>query len=87
MDKLYDIVKFIDEKDSVAVVPVKWVTNGICRWPCSYKPERLNRAIKKCEVPGDDWTDYDISIIYNSGKLFYINFYKFMFFSNFFISF
>ncbi|XP_065669942.1 uncharacterized protein LOC136088869 isoform X2 [Hydra vulgaris] len=66
MDKLYHIVKFIDEKDSVAVVPVKWVTNGICWWPCSYKPKRLNRAIKKCEVPGDDWTDYDISIIYNS---------------------
>ncbi|XP_047136450.1 uncharacterized protein LOC124813453 isoform X2 [Hydra vulgaris] len=66
MDKLYHIVKFIDEKDSVAVVPAKWVTNGICLWPCSYKTERLNRAIKKCEVPGDDWTEYDISIMYNS---------------------
>nr|XP_047142107.1 uncharacterized protein LOC124816556 [Hydra vulgaris] len=66
MDKLYHIVKFIDEKDSVAVVPTKWVTNGICLWPCSYKTERLNRAIKKCEVPGDDWTEYDISIMYNS---------------------
>nr|XP_047126413.1 uncharacterized protein LOC105844066 isoform X2 [Hydra vulgaris] len=66
MDKLYHIVKFIDEKDSVAVAPAKWVTNGICLWPCSYKTERLNRAIKKCEVPGDDWTEYDISIMYNS---------------------
>nr|XP_047122788.1 uncharacterized protein LOC124806172 isoform X2 [Hydra vulgaris] len=66
MDKLYHIVKFIDEKDSVAVVPAKWVTNGIFLWPCSYKTERLNRAIKKCEVPGDDWTEYDISIMYNS---------------------
>nr|XP_047126929.1 uncharacterized protein LOC124808014 isoform X2 [Hydra vulgaris] len=66
MDKLYHIVKFIDEKDSVAVVPAKWVTNCICLWPCSYKTERLNRAIKKCEVPGDDWTEYDISIMYNS---------------------
>ena len=65
--KLYYVVKFI-VSNTVAVAPINWVNEGVCKWP-KYKSERFKRAVKNCEEPSNDWQDFDVQTMCLPGKL------------------
>ena len=67
MSKLYHVVKFVNENDSVEAVSTTWVNCGVCKWP-DYNADRLRRAIKSHEEPDDDWPEYDVKMLCKSRR-------------------
>ena len=67
MSKLYHVVTFVNENDSAEAVPTIWVNCGVFKWPDD-DADRLRRAIKSHEERDDDWPEYDVKILYKSGR-------------------
>lgn len=63
---MYFLVEFIENK-SMNIVPETWVEDGMTWWPNYTKDDRINRAIQKKEIPGDDWTRHDVRILIKTG--------------------
>ncbi|CAL1678386.1 unnamed protein product [Lasius platythorax] len=64
MEKLWTIVRFIDE-DTVEAVPSTWIINKKCYWP-PFQTEKIVAAIKKHAEPNTCWPSYDIITFRNS---------------------
>ena len=67
MSKLYHVVTFVNENDSVEAVPTTWVNCGVFKWP-DHNADRLRRAIKSHEERNDDCPEYDVTILYKPGR-------------------
>jgi hypothetical protein len=68
--RMYILVKFMDN-NSVAVIPSNWLHSNQCPlWPPYKTSDRLDRAVRKREPPGESWQAYPIVEMYRHGKLF-----------------
>ncbi|KAI4874841.1 hypothetical protein NFI96_028641, partial [Prochilodus magdalenae] len=63
---MYQIVSFVDTEE-VEVVPALWVKGSVCLWP-PYKSEGVQRATKIQEQPRDNWTPYNIKVLYTANN-------------------
>ncbi|CAG7832402.1 unnamed protein product [Allacma fusca] len=63
------IVKFLDDENSVAVVPNKWILeDGWCVWPpYEINPQKILRAVKQGQIPTkpDDWKRCKIEVVHH----------------------
>ncbi|XP_037399169.1 uncharacterized protein LOC119264657 [Pygocentrus nattereri] len=64
---MYHIVSFVDTEE-VEIVPAVWVKGGVCLWP-PYKSEGVQRATKSQEQPHENWTPYNIKVLYTTTLL------------------
>lgn len=64
MEKLWTVVRFIDE-DTVEAVPSTWIINNKCYWP-PFQMEKTVAVIKKHAEPNTCWPSYNITIFRNS---------------------
>lgn len=58
------VVKFINEKNVIEVIPSKWIINfEKCFWPNNFGTQKLLLAIKNKSIPSSDWKSYPIKVI------------------------
>lgn len=58
------VVKFIDEKNIIEVIPSNWIINfEKCFWPNKFGSLKLQSAIKNKSIPCSDWKSYPIKVI------------------------
>ncbi|CAL8337995.1 unnamed protein product [Boreogadus saida] len=60
---LFCVVQYLDAKKSVSVVPQSWYNDGVTFWPNYNSDERINRAVKFAEVPGQDWLRHPVRLL------------------------
>ena len=57
----YILVKFLNENDDVAMIPVSWMaTPKKCLWPPANQRHMVHTLIRKEERPGKDWILHDV---------------------------
>lgn len=54
MENLWAVIKFPDEDDAVAAVPISWLKGDRCYWP-PWSQDKVTKAIKNCTPPEDTW--------------------------------
>ncbi|OXA39723.1 Atlastin-1 [Folsomia candida] len=74
MEQKYAVVVFKECKDNqdietVEAIPVSWISNGSILWPNNYGHKVLKKAIKRCESPKEDWTQYQGRVLGQYGTL------------------
>ncbi|XP_065664083.1 uncharacterized protein LOC136085962 isoform X3 [Hydra vulgaris] len=63
------IVAFKNEKDAVAILPETYLNNNeLCFWPPYTSQGRVNKAIKECEAPNENWPKHAIRVIKKIGS-------------------
>lgn len=69
VSKKFAVVEFTAE-GSVALIPAIWLleNNKKCYWPSKAVGSQLNSVVKKCATPAEDWTVYDVAVIYSTGE-------------------
>lgn len=73
MEQKYAVVVFKECKDNqdietVEAIPVSWISNGSILWPNNYGHKVLKKAIKRCESPKEDWTQYQGRVLGQYGE-------------------
>ncbi|XP_037394010.1 uncharacterized protein LOC119263270 [Pygocentrus nattereri] len=63
---MYHIVSFV-ETEEVEIVPAVWVKDSVCLWT-PYKSEGVQRATKSQEQPHENWTPYNIKVLYTTNN-------------------
>uniref|UniRef100_A0AAR2L0A9 DUF4806 domain-containing protein n=1 Tax=Pygocentrus nattereri TaxID=42514 RepID=A0AAR2L0A9_PYGNA len=58
---------FFVDTEEVEMVPAVWVKDGVCLWP-PYKSEGVQRATKSQEQPHENWTPYNIKVLYTTNN-------------------
>ncbi|KAK0154735.1 hypothetical protein N1851_002950 [Merluccius polli] len=58
---MFCVVQYTNK--SVAVVPKLWYKDGYTLWPTYTSDERIHRAVKFAEVPGQDWTKHPVRLL------------------------
>ncbi|MEQ2255716.1 hypothetical protein ILYODFUR_016806 [Ilyodon furcidens] len=59
---MFLIVEFINSK-TVNIIPRSWFDDGTTKWPNYNSDERISRAVRKNEEPGEDWKLYDVRVL------------------------
>lgn len=58
------VVKFLNEKNIIEVIPNNWMINFTkCLWPSQIGSIKMQVAIKNRLMPSNDWTSYAIKVI------------------------
>ena len=68
---MHCIVKFVEENNSVAVVPACWILEGknVCLWPPGRDYDRIQKAVQKSQIPDyKTWSREKIVIVKEFGK-------------------
>ncbi|KAK5623168.1 hypothetical protein CRENBAI_018433 [Crenichthys baileyi] len=60
--QMFLIVEFINSK-TVNIIPRSWFDDGTTKWPNYSSDERISRAVRKNEEPGEDWKLYDVRVL------------------------
>ncbi|XP_064462162.1 uncharacterized protein LOC135372484 [Ornithodoros turicata] len=60
----YWIVKFPEERNSIAIVHATWMQNGKCAWPNEKDPRRLQQITMKGLKPQSSWLTYDCTRVF-----------------------
>ncbi|CAL8293131.1 unnamed protein product [Arctogadus glacialis] len=60
---MFCVVQYLDAKKSVSVVPQSWYNDCVTFWPNYKSDERINRAVKFAEVPGQDWLRHPVRLL------------------------
>ncbi|CAL8337985.1 unnamed protein product [Boreogadus saida] len=60
---MFCVVQYLDAKKSVSAVPQSWYNDGVTLWPNYKSDERINRAVKFTEVPGQDWLRHPVRLL------------------------
>ncbi|KAL1469383.1 hypothetical protein MTO96_025107 [Rhipicephalus appendiculatus] len=65
MPKLYAVVKFPQEENKVAVVPLTWLTedHSFCFWPPKMRGVRVPQLIRDLVAPSAEWGTYPVTIM------------------------
>ncbi|MED6237375.1 hypothetical protein ATANTOWER_023716 [Ataeniobius toweri] len=59
---MFLIAEFINSK-TVNIIPRSWFDDGTTKWPNYSSDERISRAVRKNEEPGEDWKLYDVRVL------------------------
>ncbi|XP_049425229.1 protein diaphanous homolog 1-like isoform X2 [Epinephelus fuscoguttatus] len=60
---MFHVVQYFDAAKSVAVVPQSWYSAGFTLWPNYTSDERINKAVRCAEVPGQNWTRHPVRVL------------------------
>ncbi|XP_028975924.2 uncharacterized protein LOC114828751 isoform X2 [Esox lucius] len=63
---MYIVAEFTESK-TVNIISDSWFEDGVTLWPNYKSDERINRAVRKHEVPGSDWKMYDVRVLSRAG--------------------
>lgn len=64
---MFALIKFPEEDDRIAVVPVSWYKNGVCKWP---KSKSVLKFAKSSCFYDETWESYPATIMKIYGKQF-----------------
>jgi hypothetical protein len=67
---MWKVIYFPNTKE-VEVLPGSWTErvgdSHICYWPPIVKPNAFNKAVRHRLPKGDNWTTYEVQVIYETG--------------------
>lgn len=71
----FAVVMFIEENDSVFVVPTEWVENSgqdvFCAWPKTKNTAQIMKIAKCCVPSQKSWLRYPVRIVTKSSNFFF----------------
>jgi len=68
---MFAIVIF-KKSNSVAIVPVEWLTGNTkdleCWWPPYKTDQKIEKAVRTHAVVGDNWTSHQVRVLLKNGE-------------------